>query len=119
MAGLIENTERQAQRAENQLGPEHQPSAIVAIRESAADQSERDRRDRAKHAVQSELHGRIGQLIEQPIGRRHLHPSADVGDEQTKPEQAKVAVAKGGKAARPRRWRTRCVAHQQNLVYER
>ncbi len=52
MAGMIENAEAEAKRAENHLSPEHQPSAIVAIRESAADQSETDRRNRAKHAIQ-------------------------------------------------------------------
>src|SRR5690349_9784724 len=118
MADMIENTEAQTQRAENQLRPEHQPPTIVTIREGSADQAECNCRDRAKDAVEPELHRRIGELVEQPVGGGHLHPSADVRNQQAQPKQPKVAIAQRSKTPLVRRCRIRCAAHRSKVVYE-
>ena len=53
--------------------------------------------DSAKDAVQAELEGRIGKLIQKPVSRRHLHPGADVGNKETEPKKSEIAIAEGGK----------------------
>src|SRR5215468_504139 len=78
------------------LGPEHEAPPIVAIGEGAADESEADGRDRAEDTVEPQLDRRVRQLIEQPVGCRHLHPSADVGNKKADPKKSKIAIVKGG-----------------------
>src|SRR5215510_13685312 len=97
VTGMVQYAEAQSQQTQKKLGPEHEASSIVAISEGAADESEADGGDRAEDAVEPQLNRRIRQFIEQPIGCRHLHPGADVGNKKADPKKSKIAIVKGSK----------------------
>src|ERR1043165_7727803 len=87
-------------RHRGDLRRKHEALAVVAVGHRAAEDPERDRRHGAEKTVEAQLQRRVRDVVEHPADRRHLHPRADVADEETDPEEAEIAEAQRGERAR-------------------
>src|SRR5215475_11149804 len=92
---MFQYDEAQGQQTQKKLGPEHEPTTVVAVGEGPADKPQPDSGNSAKDTVQAQLDRRVSQLIEQPVGCRHLHPGADVGNKKADPKKPKISIVKG------------------------
>ena len=72
---------------------------IVAIGDDPADQREEQDRQLPEEIVEPEEERRLGQIEDQPGLRDLLHPVADRRGEGAEPQDAEVAVVKGGEGA--------------------
>ena len=84
------------------LRDDEQAPAVGAIRDDAAEEPERDPRDRASQPDEAEVEGREvrgavadSELHDEPAQPVDLHPRADVRDDEAEPEEAEVAVLEG------------------------
>ena len=79
------------------LRAEQQPAPIVAIGDHAADQREQQDRQLAQEIIEPEEERGLGEVEDEPALRDLLHPGADGRGEGPEPQDAEIAVAKGGK----------------------
>ena len=90
------------------MGHDEETAAIRAVRDDAAEETEREPGDRAREPDQTEVERRElrggvpdRQLHDEPPEAELLHPRADVRHEQADPEEAEVTVEERRQRRRP------------------
>ena len=97
---VIDRTAMAADRqAARDVGGEHHAAPVEAVGDHAAEQQERDRRDRHRDADERERGRRVRQRVDLPRHRDEEDAVAHEGDAHATPEEPEVAVAKGGEHA--------------------
>ena len=99
LTGKSQQSQKSRNAEQAQLGAHHQLAPIHRVGEQPADEQQRDLRQRARDAEQTDLQGRVGQFIDLPGHRHRSELRADAGQKRAGPEHTKVAMTQQRKPA--------------------
>jgi hypothetical protein len=76
------------------LRTEQNVTPLDPIGNNASNQGKKEDGDSAEKLVESEVEGRVTELVNQPALRHNLHPRADAGGAGTDPHETEIAILK-------------------------
>ena len=91
-AGVNQHCQRRKQTTVRRLRKQKQRLARITIGSTAGERREQQQRQELHAARESELHHRIGQLINQPATAEFVHPEAQVTEDLTVGDEPEVAI---------------------------
>ena len=99
LTGKSQQSQKSRNAEQAQLGAHHQLAPIHRVGEQPTDEQQRDLRQRARDAEQTDLQRRVGQFIDLPGHRHRSELRADAGQKRAGPEHTKVAMTQQRKPA--------------------
>jgi hypothetical protein len=95
-AGEREDADDRDGKSAHEVGGDHDPAALDAIRHDSAEQNEEGKRKRPGQADDRERRGRVGEVVDLPGEGDEVDPVADERDGHACPEEGEIPDPQGG-----------------------